>query len=157
MLNSLDILPEDPTELREVSELLVSEVKALSLKVEQLQYQLHGHNRHRFGSKSESLDQLNLTFVEDEEISKAAADQTKPTTEPFSSLWIYHRNPCRRTPRMATQFQTLRKRQARQWRAGPRRCHENLQRISIARLQVARRRQGVAYTDDHRDRGRLLL
>ena len=39
MLNSLDILPEDPTELREVSEFLVSEVKALSLKVEQLQHQ----------------------------------------------------------------------------------------------------------------------
>ncbi len=53
MLTSLDILPKDPTELREVSELLVSEVKALALKVEQLQHQLHGHNRHRFGSKSE--------------------------------------------------------------------------------------------------------
>ncbi|MEP4195549.1 MAG: IS66 family transposase, partial [Aliishimia sp.] len=76
------ILPEDPTELREVSELLVSEVKALSLKVEQLQYQLHGHNRHRFGSKSEGLDQLNPTFAEDEEISKAATDQTEPAIEP---------------------------------------------------------------------------
>ena len=94
MLNSLDILPEDPTELREVSELLVSEVKALSLKVEQLQYQLHGHNRHRFGSKSESLDQLNLTFIEDEEISKAAADQTKPTTEPDED-----QKPCRQHSR----------------------------------------------------------
>ena len=78
MLNSLDILPEDPTELREVSELLVSEVKALSLKVEQLQHQLYGHNRHRFGSKSEGLDQLNLTFAENEEISKAAEDQVRP-------------------------------------------------------------------------------
>jgi len=82
MLNSLDILPEDPTELREVSELLVSEVKALSLKVEQLQHQLHGHNRHRFGSKSEGLDQLNLTFQEDEEIGEAAKDQAKPVVKP---------------------------------------------------------------------------
>ena len=94
MLNSLDTLPEDPTELREVSELLVSEVKALSLKVEQLQHQLHGHNRHRFGSKSEGLDQLNLTFVEDEEISKAATDQSKPATEPDED-----RKPCRQHSR----------------------------------------------------------
>ena len=42
MLKDLDTLPEDPVELRAVSELLMSEVKALSLKVEQLQHQLHG-------------------------------------------------------------------------------------------------------------------
>lgn len=80
MLNSLDITPDDPAELRSVNRLLADEVKALSLKAEQLQHQLHGHNRHRFGSKSEGLDQLNLTFAEDEEISKAAVDQTKPAT-----------------------------------------------------------------------------
>lgn len=78
MLNSPDITPDDPEELRSVDRLLADEVKALSLKVEQLQHQLHGHNHHRFGSKSESLAQLNLTFQEDEEISKAATDQTKP-------------------------------------------------------------------------------
>lgn len=66
MLSSLDITPDDPEELRSVNRLLADEVKALSLKVEQLQHQLHGHNRHRFGSKSEGLDQLNLTFAEDE-------------------------------------------------------------------------------------------
>ncbi len=32
MLNALKTLPEDPTELRQVSELLVGEVKALTLK-----------------------------------------------------------------------------------------------------------------------------
>ncbi|MCP5072254.1 MAG: IS66 family transposase, partial [Rhodobacteraceae bacterium] len=73
MLNALDNLPEDPTELRQVSELLAAEVKALTLKVEQLQHQLHGANRHRFGSTSESLDQLQL-FVENEEIAKAATE-----------------------------------------------------------------------------------
>ena len=60
MLKDLDITPDDPAELRAVSRLLADEVKALSLKVEQLQHQLHGANRHRFGAKSESLDQLNL-------------------------------------------------------------------------------------------------
>ena len=73
MLNALDNLPEDPTELRQVSELLAAEVKALTLRVEQLQHQLHGANRHRFGSKSEGMDQLQL-FAENEEIAKAATD-----------------------------------------------------------------------------------
>ena len=70
MLNPLDNLPEDPAELRQVSELLAAEVKALTLKVEQLQHQLHGANRHRFGSKSEGMDQLQL-FAENEEIAEA--------------------------------------------------------------------------------------
>ncbi|WP_221931603.1 hypothetical protein [Palleronia caenipelagi] len=57
---------------------MADEVKVLSLKVEQLQHRLHGHNRHRFGSKSENLDQLNLTFREGEEIAEALAEQAKP-------------------------------------------------------------------------------
>lgn len=64
MLKDLDIAPEDPAELRAVNRLLAGEVKALTLKVEQLQHQLAGHNRHRFSSKSEGLDQLNLMFQE---------------------------------------------------------------------------------------------
>ncbi len=80
MLNVLDNLPEDPNELRYVSTLLAAEVKALTLKVEQLQHQLHGANRHRFGSTSESMDQLQL-FVENEEIAKAATEvvETAPS------------------------------------------------------------------------------
>ena len=73
MLNALINLPKDPTELRQVSELLAAEVKALTLKVEQLQHQLHGANRHRFGSKSEGMDQLQL-FAENEAIAKAATE-----------------------------------------------------------------------------------
>ncbi|MEV8468640.1 IS66 family transposase [Fluviibacterium sp. DFM31] len=76
--NDLDIAPEDPTELRAVNRLLADEVKALTLKVEQLRHQLSGHNRNRFGSKSEGLDQLNLTFQEDEQIAEAAEAQTTP-------------------------------------------------------------------------------
>ena len=67
MLNALDNLPEDPVELRRVTELLASEVKAQALMIEKLQHQLHGANRHRFGSKSEGMDQLQL-FAENEEI-----------------------------------------------------------------------------------------
>ena len=77
MLKDLDITPDDPAELRAVNRLLADEVKALSLKVEQLQHQLHGANRHRFGSKSEGLDQLNLDLLEDAEIVEAAEDQAK--------------------------------------------------------------------------------
>jgi len=79
MLNALDNLPEDPAELRQITELLAHEVKALSMKVEQLQHQLHGANRHRFGSKSEGMEQLQL-FAENEEIAQAAtkAKQTPP-------------------------------------------------------------------------------
>ena len=71
MLNALDNLPEDPVELRRVTELLASEVKARALMIGKLQHQLHGANRHRFGSKSEGMDQLQL-FAGNEEIAEAA-------------------------------------------------------------------------------------
>ena len=82
MLKDLDIAPEDPAEMRAVNRLLANEVKALTLKVEQLQHQLAGHNRHRFGSKSESLDQLNLVLQEDEAIAEAAEEQAAPAPTP---------------------------------------------------------------------------
>ena len=93
MLNALDNLPEDPAELRQVSELLAAEVKALTLKVEQLQHQLHGANRHRFGSKSEGMDQLQL-FTENEEIAEAAAEaEQTPPTEPVEQKTKPKRKP----------------------------------------------------------------
>ena len=50
-----------------------------TLVIEKLQHQLHGANRHRFGSKSEGMDQLQL-FAENEEIAEAAvkAAETAP-------------------------------------------------------------------------------
>ena len=80
MLKDLDITPEDPEELRAVNRLLADEVKSQSLLIEKLKHQLAGQNRHRFGVRSESLDQLNLTFEEDEEISKFASEQLHPET-----------------------------------------------------------------------------
>jgi len=79
MLRDFDALPEDPSELRAVSKLLAAEVKSQALMIEKLKHQLAGHNRHRFGSKSESLDQLNLAFAEEEEIAEAAEEQAAPS------------------------------------------------------------------------------
>ena len=78
MLNDLNIGSDDPAELRRANALLAAEVKSQALLIEKLQHQLAGHNRHRFGSKSESLDQLNLTFEEDEQIAASAKAQTDP-------------------------------------------------------------------------------
>ena len=74
-------MPDNPAELKAANKLLSDEVKALTLKLEQLQQQLHGHNRHRFGSKSESADQLNLTFEEDEQIAEAAVQPAYQSLE----------------------------------------------------------------------------
>ncbi len=60
MLNTPTNLPEDPVELRQVTELLAAEVKAQALMIEKLQHQLHGANRHRFGSKSEGIPSRSL-------------------------------------------------------------------------------------------------
>ncbi|MDG1458566.1 MAG: IS66 family transposase [Pseudoprimorskyibacter sp.] len=79
MLNSLDNTSEDPIELRAMNRLLAGEVKSQALLIEKLKHQLAGHNRHRFGTSSESLDQLNLIFAEAEAIADAAVEQATPT------------------------------------------------------------------------------
>ena len=66
MLKDLDITPDDPDELRVVNRLLADEVKSRALLIEKLRHRLAGQNRHRFGGRSESLDQLNPGFEEDE-------------------------------------------------------------------------------------------
>ncbi|MCP4320049.1 MAG: IS66 family transposase, partial [Hyphomicrobiales bacterium] len=80
MLNDLKSLPDDPSELKDLVTLLATEVKSQALFIEKLQHQLHGHNRHRFGSKSESLEQLQL-FLENEEIAVAAEEADTPEPE----------------------------------------------------------------------------
>jgi transposase len=79
MLNDLESLPDDPSELKGLVTLLASELKNRDLKIADLKHQLAGHNRHRFGSNSEALDQLQLS-LENEEI--AAAAETTDTPEP---------------------------------------------------------------------------
>ena len=92
MLNDLESLPNDPAELQGMVTLLSSELKNRDIKIADLKHQLAGHNRHRFGSTSESLDQLQL-FVENDEIVVAA--QTEPRNLKLANRRTSHAaNPC---------------------------------------------------------------
>ncbi|MFK7881325.1 IS66 family transposase [Roseobacter sp.] len=75
MLDALKSLPDDPAELRAVSERLMAEVQSLTYQNEKLKAELHGHRKARFGIKSESLDQLAFDLAEDAEIGAAAEAQ----------------------------------------------------------------------------------
>jgi transposase len=66
MLNAPQSLPSDPAELRQTAEGLVELVKSQALRIAKLEHQLAGHRRHRFGSKSETMDQLQLRLEEEE-------------------------------------------------------------------------------------------
>ena len=80
MLNEAQALPEDPAQLRETAEGLVSLVKSQALRIAKLEHQLAGLRRHRFGSTAESLDQLQLR-LEDEAIAAAEADRAVPPSD----------------------------------------------------------------------------
>ena len=85
MLKAPNTLPSDPIELRSTAEGLVALAKSQALEIEKLKHQLKGHQRHRFGSKSESADQLGLELrLEEEETAAArvAAPDVKDTPEP---------------------------------------------------------------------------
>lgn len=82
MLDALKSLPKDPAELRAVSERLMAEVRSLTYQNEKLKAELHGHRKARFGSKSESLDQLAFDLAEDVEIEVAAeAHKSEPVED----------------------------------------------------------------------------
>src|SRR6056297_3898062 len=50
-------LPDDPAELRAVSELMVQHIQSLTYQNEKLKAELDGHRKARFGSKSETSEQ----------------------------------------------------------------------------------------------------
>lgn len=81
MLDAFKSLPEDPDELRAVSEQMARHIQSQAYQIEKLKAELHGHRKARFGSKSEGMDQLALDLSEDDEIAQAAEDQTA-TAEP---------------------------------------------------------------------------
>lgn len=81
MLDALKSLPEDPAELRAVSERLMAEVQSLTYQNEKLKAELHSHRKARFGFKSESLDQLAFDLAEDAEIEAAAEAQKSEPAE----------------------------------------------------------------------------
>ncbi len=78
MLDAPETLPSDPGQLRETAEGLLDLVKAQALKIAKLEHRLAGHNRHRFGSKSESLDQLQLRLEEEETAAAPVVGEDAP-------------------------------------------------------------------------------
>ena len=71
MIDVARALPEDPNELRAFTQLLLAEVKSQALLITKLKHQLAGHNHHRYGSRSEMIEQLQLA-LESSEIATAA-------------------------------------------------------------------------------------
>ena len=92
MLDDADHLPDDPFELRAVAMLLSATVKSQALRIAQLEHQLCKHRIDRFGSKSETLDQLQL-WLEDEEIAAAQADAAAAHEETGKSTEKPKRKP----------------------------------------------------------------
>ena len=75
MSETFKTLPDDPAELRAVSELMVQHIQSLTYQNEKLKAELDGHRKARFGSKSETSEQLALVLQEDTEIEAAAQEQ----------------------------------------------------------------------------------
>ena len=79
MLDDVQKLPDDPAVLKGLVASLASELRYRDILIEKLKHQLVGLRRHQFGSRSESLDQLELT-LEEEEIARACEEPAKQTT-----------------------------------------------------------------------------
>lgn len=80
MLDDAAPLPDDPGDLKDLVARLAEELKHRDLRIAKLEHELAGHRRHRFGSTSESLDQLQLR-LEDEEIAAAKDDKPAPASK----------------------------------------------------------------------------
>lgn len=93
MQNSPENLPENPEDLKEMVSLLKGELKNRDILIEKLRHELTGHKRHRFGSSGESLDQLQLTFEEEEEIAKAAEEPVETETPEPRDKRSHNRKP----------------------------------------------------------------
>jgi transposase len=78
MLDEAQKLPDDPAELRSAAERLVALAKAQALRIAKLEHQLAGLRRQRFGSTSETLNQLDLALEETEIELARAADPATP-------------------------------------------------------------------------------
>ena len=83
MLNVEKTLPKDPDELRQFTALLLAEVKSQAVLIEKLRHQLAGQRHHRFGSSSESIEQLQLALETSEiAVAKMTAKLRLPDEEP---------------------------------------------------------------------------
>lgn len=103
MVAPLPDLPVDATELRRFAEqqahklaILEAEIKERDYRIEKLEHQLAGLRQHRFGARSETLDQLQLALEEDE-IAQGA--QTPPTGDDEHDAAADVKAPSKRKPR----------------------------------------------------------
>ena len=75
MLDAIKSLPDDPAQLKALLSQMEQEITSQAYQIEKLKAELHGHRKARFGSTSESVDQLALDLQDDEEIGVAAEAQ----------------------------------------------------------------------------------
>ena len=80
MLDPAGSLPDDTSELRLVAGQLAATVKSQALEIAKLRHQLAGHRRHRFGSTSETMEQLELSLEEEEIAAAKIAPPAPPDT-----------------------------------------------------------------------------
>lgn len=71
MIGDVGTLPDDPALLKGLIASLTSELTNRDLVIARLEHQLAGLRRHQYGSRSETIDQLELT-LEEQEIARAA-------------------------------------------------------------------------------------
>jgi len=86
MLDDAKDLPDDPALLKGLIASMASELtsrdaelKSCDILIEKLKHQLSSLRRHQFGSRSENLDQLELT-LEEEETARAAETPVQQNT-----------------------------------------------------------------------------
>ena len=81
MFSNVKTLPDDPVLLKGLITSLTSELTNRDVLIAKLQHQLSGLRRHQFGSRSETIDQLELT-LEEQEIARAAEASTTSNLPP---------------------------------------------------------------------------
>ena len=81
MLSDVKTLPDDPALLKGLITSLTSELTNRDVLIAKLQHQLSGLRRHQFGSRSETIDQLELT-LEEQEIARASEASTTSNPSP---------------------------------------------------------------------------
>ncbi len=95
MANVASSLPDDPSELRRFTTQLLAEVKAQAILIEKLRRQLAGHRVSRFGTSSETLDQLHLA-LEMNEVAAAAMTMRPGLPDPAPAEGPDQRSHARR-------------------------------------------------------------
>jgi len=150
MLDIDKTLPTDPDELRQFTALLLAEVKSQAVLIEKLRHQLAGQRHHRFGSSSESIEQLQLPLETSEiAVARMTAKLRLPDEEPKDK-------PKRRPipdhiPRMEVEL-TAGDNDCPQCSAGLRRLGEDGEPLSaIGPRTMGERRAGICSWPLHRE------